>query len=812
MKFTKPTNRILLVVFLCVCAVYCLTPVHNGNFFWHIRNGEDILDTGEIRTSDPFTWSVRGEEWLQQEWVAEVLFAVSWRAPGEAGPVILKMFIILFSILLISATARLKGAGIRSIVIVAVLWFVLSHGRWIVRPHIFTIFFFSLYLYLIERGTGGFWKSILIFIPLQIIWTNTHAGFITGYFLLSIPMTEEFIRRKWKKCGKKAGVLLVAILSAGIHPNGYGSIAYLTDFYKQPLFRESIREWWSPFHSHYQPGHTLSTTAILLVILLVGTWAIIIWKRKQSSPVKIGAFLILSLAAIMTSRNIDLLALAAVAWIPPLLKNVRLPVAIPASMLAVTIAIPVLIGIPREIGPPRDVGAGIDWSIYPVELVAYLRENPELLHARVLNTNEVSGYLQYEFGDELPLYMDGRCLLFPEDLYREYLFLTTMPDTNITYQQLAILEEKEIELVLMNYPQHKGSVLYSLAASPDWLPLYWDNLTVVYAKRSFLLDNELLNLALRYFDPLIETEILETPLYEIPMNVLVEATSISLSTDNNLNALIVCTTLISRNSSATEVIDSLLILTDNTIPEELLSALNGNTDNIDDPRLLTLSIWNHASAGNWELAINTAQRTGDLHLYNSVLLLSGIVDTEILPPPMIPQRAFEDYMNDTAGIGNSSIITASALFTCGMADSALSVVRSVFANADSLAPWGYSTSGVLMQLAGMDSLAQVYCDSAISYRRNPYTLGARANIAEYSGNVSTAVDYYAQVLTFSPNFLEARAHLANCLWNSGDMINALVQYQYLENHDYLSPIAKMRLRWGMQVLEGQLFDDCTEEP
>jgi 1-deoxy-D-xylulose-5-phosphate synthase len=35
----------------------------------------------------------------------------------------------------------------------------------------------------------------------------------------------------------------------------------------------------------------------------------------------------------------------------------------------------------------------------------------------VFNTNEISGYLEYRFGEALPLYMDGRCLLYPERFF-----------------------------------------------------------------------------------------------------------------------------------------------------------------------------------------------------------------------------------------------------------------------------------------------------------------------------------------------------------------------------------------------------------
>lgn len=301
----------LLAGFLAVCALYCLTPVHNGNFFWHLRNGEDIIETGEIRTSDPFTWTCRGNAWLQHEWLTEVFFAVSWRTGGEVGPVIFKTLIMAFSVLFVCLAARKRGASVQAVVFSGLLWFTLSHGRWIVRPHIAYIFFFSLYLYLLARGTGGFLKSLAIFIPLQILWTNAHSGFVMGYFLLGIPVLENLLSRNWRAVLRKGGVLCIAVLSCGIHPNGFKSITYITDIFFRPLFRQTIREWWSPFHSMYQPGQRVSTTAILLVLILIATWTMVIIRRKKIGAAHIAALGVLSIATLvsrsssLSSRNSD---------------------------------------------------------------------------------------------------------------------------------------------------------------------------------------------------------------------------------------------------------------------------------------------------------------------------------------------------------------------------------------------------------------------------------------------------------------------------------------------------------------------------
>ncbi|MBD3278833.1 MAG: hypothetical protein GF388_11085, partial [Candidatus Aegiribacteria sp.] len=115
MIFTEVSSKrlwklLLPAGLLAVTALYCVTPLHNGNFFWHLRNGEDILETGTIRTEDPFTWTCAGDTWLQQEWLAEVAFALSWKT-GEYGPVLFKTVLIMMSVLLVYLAARRRGAS-----------------------------------------------------------------------------------------------------------------------------------------------------------------------------------------------------------------------------------------------------------------------------------------------------------------------------------------------------------------------------------------------------------------------------------------------------------------------------------------------------------------------------------------------------------------------------------------------------------------------------------------------------------------------------------------------------------------------------
>lgn len=803
MKYTDGTarsttgERLILAIFLAVCGLYCLTPVHNGNFFWHLRNGEDILETGTIRTADPFTWTRCGETWLQQEWVAEVMFALSWKAAGEAGPVLFKAVVIVLAALLASMAAVRRGAALTAVVFTGLLWFTLSHGRWIVRPHIISILMFSLYLYLMARGTGGVLSTLAVFLPLQIFWTNAHAGFVMGWFLLGIPLLDSVLARRPRGALERGGVLAAVVLSAGIHPNGFGSVTYITDFLSRPLFRETIREWWSPFHPMYHPGQSVSTTAVLLVVLLAATWTLVIARRKKIGASRILALAALSAATILSSRNMDFLALAALAWVSPLLGRVHLR--IPAILVAAAAAVPFLTGVPREFGPPRQLEVGVDWSIYPRRLTEFLRENPELLQARVFNTNEISGYLQYAMGEDLPLYMDGRCHLFTESLYAEYLMLAYAVPRDAP-RVMNVLDGRDIQLALYDWPKSDGSSAYILSASPDWKPIYWDSITVVYGRESWLEEVGFRGQVFTVVDPLAPLILLETPYYLMPSSLREELVAAASSPMDYQPAIPPASALL---LSEGEVPDTLpFVIRSDSMRSGLESALRGKEPCIEDPRLRVIQSWALAWTGEYTAAMNAAVISGDPMLQGCLAVLqeNGMAAAPAvanrLPPLMVPPPAWTEYLAGASSPGDSCIIEAAALFVSGMRERAIDSVRTVLDRGMELQPWGLSVSGGLAALHGLDSLAVALGDSAVSMSTNPYTLLIMGKIEGITGDRRSAVETLSHSLAIFPAYHAVRIQRAGYLWMEGRLEEALADYRLLEELNYLTPAAEFLLEWG----------------
>jgi hypothetical protein len=805
---SRKTERLLLAGFLGVVFLYCMVPVHNGNIFWHLRNGEDILDTGRIRLEDPFTHTMRGGYWVQQEWLAEVAFAGAWRIGGAAGLILLKGVVVTASVLLAALAARRRGASAASITLIALLWLAVTNARWIARPHVFTMFFFGLYLFLLSgKGKRSLPRSLLLFLPLQVLWVNTHAGFVMGPFLLCLPALDQLTGGTGKGALKALILPLCAVLVSGVHPNGFRSLEYLPAFLSQPLFRESIREWWSPFDPRYQPGVPLSRTAVLLVSAMVATAAVLLTSRRRIRLSSLTGLILLGTASIFAARNIELLSLAVIAWVPHLLRF-RTRAWIPAVLLSAAVAVAFIHGVPREVGPPKRLGIRVDWRIYPVELSDFIDENPALLSSTVFNTNEISGYLEYRFGESLPLYMDGRCLLYPERFYEEYLLLAEADSTR-SLEQLRVIQDRGIDLALFDWQDPGTSAAWILSRLPGWAPVFWDDLTIAYAGKDMLDSAGLGELAMDYVDPLDAAALLTWPLYRIPP-VWIPELERAAAPPQRLGAagVLLCAARL-REGDLAGAADAVTCIADDSLRTSLEAVLHGRMPPGSVPvHLEVLRTWSLVRSGDTDSAMAVVRRTGDpvlreaLEIWSSWQLYREVPQGLGYSLPFLPVNMLEAAGDSATGSETSRLVLASAALTVGLLDSAVVVVEELLADTDSLSPWMMGTAALVLAASGDDSGAVELADLALSLSRNPATVEARGRIDWMQGRYEAAAVHFRWLLDVSPGYPVARSLYADCLWRLGEVDGAAEQYRLLrESGSAIPPEASGRIA-AMEMLTG----------
>ena len=87
MKITQSYWLDLAARFLAISsAVYFFSYVTVDPDLWgHIKFGEDLWQGMALPQSDPYAFTTGGHPWINHEWIAELIFYLTYRYFGDAG-------------------------------------------------------------------------------------------------------------------------------------------------------------------------------------------------------------------------------------------------------------------------------------------------------------------------------------------------------------------------------------------------------------------------------------------------------------------------------------------------------------------------------------------------------------------------------------------------------------------------------------------------------------------------------------------------------------------------------------------------------
>jgi hypothetical protein len=125
----------------------------------HLRFGLDSLHSGTITQVDSYSYLTTGQRWINDDWLAELLFALAWSAGGSPGLILLKMTIGVLTIAIFYLHLRsLQLRHFQAAILLLLMGIPLLY-QWFtfVRPQIFTYLFFTILLIIIRpANTAGF--------------------------------------------------------------------------------------------------------------------------------------------------------------------------------------------------------------------------------------------------------------------------------------------------------------------------------------------------------------------------------------------------------------------------------------------------------------------------------------------------------------------------------------------------------------------------------------------------------------------------------------------------------------------------------
>ncbi len=465
------------LLFLVICQPFT-TPT-DPDYWWHVRTGQLIAETGTIPRTDPFSYTAAGQPWVTHEWGTELLFYVVSHALGYAGLVAFFGIVEALTALAVYLMCRRRGLGEPAAAIFMMLAFGMSLTNATVRPQVLTAFLLAVCAWLLTRYRQGerraLWPLPIIF----VLWVNLHGGYLIGFGLLGLTILGEIIAARRSRPAAPVVPLVVAtaisVLTTLINPHGFQAWTYPFTFLgsANPVLG-LITEWQSP--NFHDPLFLPFAASLLLAIYLgIGGRPI-----EPTEIVWVIAFAILGLEGV---RNIPLYAVVAVPILGARLQaefsvlryslvSWRRPLLLVAAALAVT-----FVALSPLLSPTRrahlQLGVEPNTTGFPVGAVEYLRTHD--LRGNLFNEYDWGGYIIDRLYPTRRVFIDSRPDMYGVTVTRDYL----------TVAQAApgwrdVLDRYGVSLALVR----TGSpIAVMLSSDPDWHVIYRGSEGVLFAAR-----------------------------------------------------------------------------------------------------------------------------------------------------------------------------------------------------------------------------------------------------------------------------------------------------------------------------------------
>lgn len=414
-----PIAWVQLGIPLTVLAALSLVKTVDPDFWWHLRTGRLIFESG-IPRHDPFSWTAAGKAWVTHEWLSEAIIYAVQSTLGYAGNVVVFGLAMVAALGFMYALGRRLGVGTKPLVILAGLAVLVLIRFVTVRPQEFTWLLFAVFVYVLQRHDEGDAMPLWVLPPLMALWVNLHLGFVYGLIAVAIWMLVQIGRHLRAPTSGLRTPLLVGgacLLATFVNPNGPAILWYPARYlFEGRAERSLIMEWQRPDFTSPMMA-PISATIILLGIALISRRRPFLWLLSI-------VVVVLSLQAV---RNVPFAVLllfpvvgsaAAGRWkMASRAKDsaLTLPTAVGVTMVAVVTATLLMVAGMR--------GATISgWNAsddgYPAGGAAFLAgEHPG---ARLFNDYDWGGYLINRLYPVVPVFVDGRADVYGSEILGDY--------------------------------------------------------------------------------------------------------------------------------------------------------------------------------------------------------------------------------------------------------------------------------------------------------------------------------------------------------------------------------------------------------
>jgi hypothetical protein len=474
---------------------------------WHIRTGQWILAHHAVPYQDLFSYSKPNSAWFAWEWLSDVILAALHNAGGLAAVSLFAVLLIAVTFALVFQLARRKSNAVIAIG-VTVLAMAASSIHWLARPHLFTLLFAVIFMYVLDRVRDGHtriggipWLAVLP--VLTVLWTNLHGGFLVGVVTIAIFGAGELLAvvLAAQPEGRAAGLVragkyflsaLACLAASLINPYTYHLHVHVWQYLRDPFQSDHIMEFLSlSFHS---------PVAIFFEVMLAGGVLAAAWYSRRGSYTEALLLVLWAHASLRASRHIPIFMIIAApmvaaagdaalrglpaapmaAWLQRvavrlnrLVRDTCQTDAIARWHLVSLAGVALLAAILWAPNPPKKFRAEFDPTRFPSGAVSVLGRYPA---ARIFTFDQWGDYLIYRLYPRSKVFVDGR-----SDFYGADFETKALDVLGVNYGWEHTLSRFGVDTVLM---PPNSPLTGALKESSRWQVVYDDGVALLFRARA----------------------------------------------------------------------------------------------------------------------------------------------------------------------------------------------------------------------------------------------------------------------------------------------------------------------------------------
>lgn len=485
-----------------------LAPSADGDIWWHLAAGREMVARGGVLLSDPFSVSAAGRPWLDVHWLFQLAAYAVHRGFGLAGLVWAKCALLAAGALVLSATlgSRARADWSRAAFVTLLLVAAFSaRSLLLLRPVIVTLLFLSLFLFVLEAAHRRGKTSWLWALPgLQVLWSNFQGLSALGPAMVaaySLAAGADVLRtgKAWPFAPEAAKsssalrhfkALLLPLLGCGL---ACGVTPFGARVFTLPVtlalrlvpgadnvYSYAVAENVPPYLLERVTGGEFWHLKWFLGVLALATLAAGHRLRLSHALLLLG----FTMLALSSNRNVLLLywvgtPIAALYLAPALRRwlRARRVTAAPRVLGALNGAALLAVLGTAGVAAARETSLAEPTPFrVPVESA---RRLAQLSPGDVFSADHQGGYLIWQLYPRFRPYIDSRLVLRSADEFQEYLGLSEAPSR---FEAFQARHHFSYVVLPTAYPDRYLNLISHLYRSPDWKLLFTDGSEVLFAR------------------------------------------------------------------------------------------------------------------------------------------------------------------------------------------------------------------------------------------------------------------------------------------------------------------------------------------